>query len=146
MLRFFQTAILASGLIFTLGPAAQAQDGLFVTLDPDVTLDAFMWDKRPIVIFANSDRDPRFMEQMDMLRAAPQELLDRDVIVLIDTDPAQNSAIRQKLHPRDFSFVLIGKDGQIKLRKPFPWDVREISRAIDKMPIRQREIKAAKRP
>mgnify|MGYP000949496352 CR=1 FL=1 len=146
MLRFFQTAVLASGLLFSLDTAAQAQDGLFVTLDPDVTLDAYAWDKRPIVVFANSDRDPRFVEQMDMLRGMPQELLDRDVIVLIDTDPAQNSAIRQKLHPRDFSFVLIGKDGQIKLRKPFPWDVREISRAIDKMPMRQREIKASKQP
>ena len=32
------------------------------------------------------------------------------------------------------------KDGQVKLRKPFPWDVREISRAIDKFPLRRQEI------
>jgi hypothetical protein len=37
--------------------------------------------------------------------------------------------------------TLIGKDGEVKLRKPFPWDVREISRSIDKMPMRQREIR-----
>ena len=37
--------------------------------------------------------------------------------------------------------VLIGKDGSVKLRKPLPWDVREISRTIDKMPVRQREIR-----
>jgi hypothetical protein len=37
-------------------------------------------------------------------------------------------------------FVLIGKDGQIKQRKPRPWNVREISRTIDKMPMRQQEI------
>lgn len=146
MLRFIQTAVLTSGLMFTLGSAVRAEDDLFITVGPDTTLDAFIWDKRPIIIFANSDRDPRFLEQMDMLRAAPDELSNRDVVVLIDTDPLQNSAIRQKLHPRDFSFVLIGKDGQIKLRKPFSWDVREISRAIDKMPMRQREIKSAKRP
>jgi hypothetical protein len=39
---------------------------------------------------------------------------------------------------------LIGKDGQTKLRKPLPWSIREISRAIDKMQIRQDEIKASK--
>jgi hypothetical protein len=40
--------------------------------------------------------------------------------------------------------VLVGKDGGNKLRKPFPWDVREISRSIDKMPMRQREIRENK--
>ena len=37
--------------------------------------------------------------------------------------------------------VLIGKDGTVYLRKPFPWSVREISRSIDKMPLRQQEIR-----
>jgi hypothetical protein len=27
------------------------------------------------------------------------------------------------------------------LRKPFPWDVREITRAIDKMPMRREEMR-----
>ncbi|MDA7827151.1 DUF4174 domain-containing protein [Rhodobacteraceae bacterium] len=111
---------------------------------PEQTLEDFIWDKRPIVVFADSELDPNFIEQMAILRDAPEELIERDVIVLIDTDPAQKSAIRKKLRPRGFSFVLIGKDGQTKLRKPLPWNIREISRAIDKMPIRQREIKASK--
>ena len=37
--------------------------------------------------------------------------------------------------------VLIGKDGSVYLRKPFPWSVREIGRSIDKMPLRQQEIR-----
>jgi len=37
--------------------------------------------------------------------------------------------------------VLMDKDGQIAQRKPFPWTVREISRAIDKMPLRQEELR-----
>jgi hypothetical protein len=40
--------------------------------------------------------------------------------------------------------TLIGKDGGVKLRKPFPWDVREITRSVDKMPMRQREIRESK--
>jgi len=40
--------------------------------------------------------------------------------------------------------VLVDKDGNIELRKPFPWNVREITRSIDKMSIRQREIREEK--
>lgn len=36
--------------------------------------------------------------------------------------------------------AIIDKDGGVKQRKPLPWSVREISRAIDKMPTRQQEI------
>ncbi len=45
------------------------------------------------------------------------------------------------MRPAGFMLVLVGKDGGIKLRKPSPWDVREITRSIDKMPMRQREIR-----
>ncbi len=49
------------------------------------------------------------------------------------------SDLRTKLRPRGFMLVLMGKDGEVKLRKPLPWTVRELSRSIDKMPMRQRE-------
>ena len=32
-------------------------------------------------------------------------------------------------------------DGTILLRKPAPWDVREISRSIDKLPLRKQEVR-----
>ena len=63
------------------------------------------------------------------------------MVVLTDTDPSGDSALRTKLRPRGFMLVLIGKDGGVKLRKPFPWDVRQLMRAIDSMPMRQREIR-----
>ena len=59
---------------------------------------------------------------------------------MIDTDPNFSSSLRKKLRPHGFAFILIGKDGQVKLRKPSPWNIREIARVIDKMPIRQQEI------
>ena len=37
--------------------------------------------------------------------------------------------------------VIIGKDGSVKQRKPLPWNVRELSRSIDKMPLRQQEMR-----
>jgi DNA-binding IscR family transcriptional regulator len=62
------------------------------------------------------------------------------VIVLTDTDPKARSALRKKLRPRGFMLVIIGKDGGVKLRKPHPWSVREITRSIDKFPSRLREV------
>ncbi|THF93801.1 MAG: DUF4174 domain-containing protein, partial [Sulfitobacter sp. SK025] len=104
----------------------------------------FSGKKRPVLVFANSEDDPAFRVQMELLQEQPQDLLERDVIVLTDTDPAARSALRLKMRPRGFMLVLVGKDGGIKLRKPRPWDVREITRSIDKTTIRQREIREDK--
>ena len=104
----------------------------------------FRWKKRPVVVFADSKNDPAYIEQMEFLEDQTEELIRRDVIVLTDTDPEARSPLRLKMRPRGFMLVLVGKDGGIKLRKPFPWDVREITRSIDKMPMRQREIRERK--
>ena len=113
-----------------------------VMMDPTaLTLDMFKWIARPLVIFADSPADPRFIQQMEYIDARFADLMDRDVVVIVDTDPAARSAIRTELRPRGFDLVLIGKDGLKYLRKPLPWDVREISRSIDKMPLRQQELK-----
>ena len=37
--------------------------------------------------------------------------------------------------------VLLDKGGEVMLRKPLPWSVREIVHAIDKFPLRQQEIR-----
>ncbi len=106
----------------------------------DDALAQYVWLKRPLVIFADSENDPRFRRQMEMLEQTPEELAKRDVVVLTDTDPAADGPLRDALHPRDFMLVLIGKDGKVALRKPTPWSVRELIHAIDKMPMRQDEI------
>lgn len=108
----------------------------------DDPLAEYLWTARPIVIFAPSDEDPRLKQQLAWLEARKDEMEERDVVVLTDTDPSNPSELRAKYHPRDFQLLLIGKDGQVKLRKPFPWNVRELSRAIDKMPMRRQEIEA----
>ena len=129
------------GLIFaSFTPIANAIENNFITVDNDTNLKVYEWSHRPVVIFANSDRDPNFISQMEFLSEDIRALQERDIIVLIDTDPNLSSSLRKKLRPHGFAFILIGKDGQVKLRKPSPWNIREIARVIDKMPIRQQEI------
>lgn len=140
-------ALVFAGL-FAAAAAAQSatepqEPVLFAPADM-ADLTEFHWKKRPVVVFADSENDPAFQAQMELLMEQPEDLLTRDVIVLTDTDPAARSPLRLQMRPRGFMLVLVGKDGQIKLRKPRPWDVREITRSIDKMTIRQREIREEK--
>ena len=106
-----------------------------------VDLDSLIWQNRVLVVFADSPNDPRYIQQMEFLTDRLDDLAERDVIVLTDTAKAEGSALRTKLRPRGFMLAMIGKDGTVYLRKPFPWSVRELTRSIDKMPLRQREIR-----
>ncbi|MDJ0859057.1 MAG: DUF4174 domain-containing protein [Dinoroseobacter sp.] len=140
--------LVIAGFITATGVAA-ANDDNGKDLTPidgaDVNLSDFLWVARPIVVFADTPADPRFVEQMELLAARPEELAARDVVIITDTDPAARSDLRRELRPRGFMLVVIGKDGN-RLRKPAPWNVREITRSIDKMPLRQEEIRLRKAP
>jgi len=107
----------------------------------EISLDDFLWLARPVVVFADTPANPAFNRQVELLQARVDELVIRDVVLIVDTSRSDPSDIRRKLRPRGFMLTLIGKDGGVKLRKPFPWDVRELSRSIDKIPLRQQEIR-----
>lgn len=107
----------------------------------ETTLDDWVWLRRPIVVFADNAADPRFVQQMALLTERLDALEERDVVVITDTDPAARTSVRQKLRPRGFALTIIAKDGTIIARKPSPWSVREITRSIDKQPLRQQEVR-----
>ena len=121
---------------------AESLETIFVDVAEETTIDGYLWVKRPVIVFANTDLDVNFQTQMKSLRQGAEELAARDVVVLVDANPADKTALRKKFRPRGFAVLLLGKDGQIKLRKPFPWNARELSRSIDKMPMRQQEMRA----
>jgi len=142
------TLILALGLALpataqetTSDPTPEPEAPALVVLDAaETTLEDHLWVARPIVIFADTPRDPRFQDQIDMLMARPGPLIERDVIVITDADPDARSDVRLALRPRGFSMVILQRDGDVALRKPTPWDVREITRAIDNLPLRIEEM------
>ena len=143
-MKFFLMLLLsvfAGSAAVTQDAQTSAEPMLDVRPADAIKLDDFLWRNRLIIVFADTPIDPRFQEQMDLLAENPQDLIDRDVIVITDTNPQNPSPVRQKLRPRGFGFVLIDKDGVIKLRKPIPWDVREISRSIDKTELRKEELR-----
>lgn len=131
--------IIALAAFLPMASAAQSLVTPLIVPASEVVLADLLWVKRPLVVFADSPDDPNFVRQMQLLDRNASDLADRDVLVITDTDPAARSEIRLKLRPRGFSLVLMDKDGQAKLRKPLPWDVREITHAIDKFPLVRQE-------
>ncbi|MFC7705312.1 DUF4174 domain-containing protein [Plastorhodobacter daqingensis] len=143
----FLVAFLSGPVLATEAATAPAPDVRAVTpsglelLDAaDVSLSEFVWVKRVVAVFADTPNDPQFQQQIRMLEGANAGLLDRDVVVVVDTDPAARSEVRQQLRPRGFSLVLLDKDGAVKQRKPNPWTAREIFHAIDRLPLRREEM------
>ena len=128
--------------LLALSPlAAKAEE--IVVFDPvqasDVIEADLLFVMRPVIGFADSPNDPAFIRQLELLARYHGQLADRDVILILDTDPANPSALRKKLRPRGFSLVLMDKDWKPSIRKPLPWDGREIINSIDKMPIARTE-------
>ncbi|MDJ0823337.1 MAG: DUF4174 domain-containing protein [Paracoccaceae bacterium] len=123
------------------GEVAETEAEPMIVDAADIDLAEVQWIKRPLVVFADSPADPRFVQQMQLINDRLQALKDRDVLVITDTDPGARSSVRRELRARGFMFVLMAKDGSIVIRKPAPWDVRELSRSIDKLPLRQQEIR-----
>lgn len=107
----------------------------------EINMSDLVYVARPLIVFADSPADPLFDQQIALLNADLSGLALRDVIVIADTDPAARSAVRQAFRPRGFTLLLIDRDGTITQRKPAPWHVRELTRAIDKTPSRQQDIR-----
>ena len=118
-------------LALALPFAAAAQDA--------PTLEELAGDARPFVVFADSPDDPKFVQQMAMIDALPEELEKRRVVILTDTDPAAMGPLRQRLRPHGFGLVLIDLDGSVARRWPLPASVREVANFIDRTPSRRLE-------
>lgn len=94
---------------------------------------------RPVIVFADDPEDPKFVQQMAYLAALPEELEQRRVVVLTDTDPAANGPLRRQFRPQGFGVVLVDVDGTVAHRRPLPTTVRELANFIDRMPSRRQE-------
>ena len=134
-------AVLALALPALLSVSARAEE--VIAFAPvaaaEVVEGDLLYVLRPVIVFADSPNDPAFIRQMELLTRSYDEFAARDVILITDTDPANPSALRKKLRPRGFSLVLMDKDWKPSIRKPLPWDGREIVNSIDKMPIARTE-------
>lgn len=116
------------------------------------------WQHRIVLIFAPSEREPAYQQQMQQWKAHSEGIHDRDLKLVevlgigesrVDGQPiAPLSAdrLRQQfgVTPEEFAVVLVGKDGTEKQREQAPVDPTVLFRTIDAMPMRQQEMRSRK--
>ena len=150
----FRPALILAALLAAAAPGAVARaetgDDMVTAWQADrtrifdaseISLSEFHWIARPVVVFADTPADPRFQQQMRFIEERIEVLALRDVIVIVDTDPAARSSARMTLRPRGFMVAMLTKEGTVFQRKPSPMDVREMSGAIDRLPQRRQELR-----
>jgi len=119
-------------------------------------LSDYLWERRPLLLFAPAESDPRLVETMRRIEASRCDFADRDMVLgrivtegtstldghVVDTSQAQRLVSEFGIGPDSFSVVLIGKDGGEKLRVADVPDLESIYAVIDGMPMRARETGA----
>ncbi|MCH8558025.1 MAG: DUF4174 domain-containing protein [Balneolia bacterium] len=148
--------MLISALMFSLtafmAPAVEVNAS---KNDPvEISLSDLRWENRVLLIFTDNLDGSAFTEQIRILDEASDGLEVRKLVrfVLIDDGEStyegqplgRESAERIKSRYADsepFTLILIGKDGGEKLRSHEPVTTGELFPFIDRMPMREREIR-----
>lgn len=116
----------------------------------------YRWERRPLLLFAPTNSDPRLVETLSRIDADRCDVLDRDMVVgvvvgegtstldgqVIDTQQTQQLMSRYGVGDTNFTVVLIGKDGGEKWRMNDVPTLRTVFAVIDGMPMRSREMAA----
>lgn len=123
-------------------------------------LDDYLWNSRPLLLFAPTDNDPRLVETLQRIEASRCDVVDRDMVIgvvvtkdnstldgqPIGADESQALKSRFAVGENTFTVLLIGKDGGEKLRVNEVPDLSAIYAVIDGMPMRNREASSGSSP
>jgi hypothetical protein len=117
-------------------------------------LKQYQWKNRLLLVFAPSPEDTLYQEQLEHV-SNDDELLERDLVLfhiffsqsgfagemrLSEEDVVQLQE-KFKVGSRDFTLILIGKDGTEKQRWDKPVKSESLFALIDDMPMRQQEMR-----
>jgi hypothetical protein len=109
------------------------------------------WQKRVLLVGAPTAGEAHFQQQKKLLAAVPDQLRERDFVVLELPYDQLSAADRQywqqelKQPLTAFAVVLIGKDGGVKRVEAKPLAPADLFGTVDKMPMRRQEARRAKK-
>jgi len=114
-------------------------------------LRASHWQKRVLLVGAPTAGQADFQQQKKLLAAVPDQLRERDFLVLELPYDQLSTADRQywqqelKQPLTAFAVVLIGKDGGVKRVETKPLAPADLFGTVDKMPMRRQEARRTKK-
>lgn len=124
--------------------------------DPiEVELSDYQWENRILLIFSESENDESYQKQFKAISQRYPGIKDRDLIVIsvfdgngsnLDGNEINDSSEdKLKKNYKDqnypYTFILIGKDGGVKLKSNEFVSMDQLFQRIDRMPMRQREMR-----
>ncbi|WBH17993.1 DUF4174 domain-containing protein [Sphingomonas radiodurans] len=109
------------------------------------SISAMKWDRRVLLVCAPDQEDPALIQQRRVMARwkAGAEARDLTIVEIVGTkvvgasDAADTLRRRYRLPGNAFAVVLIGKDGDIKLREARPIPASTLEDTIDAMPMRR---------
>ena len=120
-----------------------------------ISLQDYQWENRLILAFAPSSENPGYRALVKETAVQAEEIIDRDILVfhILETGETKlgesslqtgaGDYLRESysISPGIFTILLIGKDGEVKLRREGRVELGEIFSLIDTMPMRRREMR-----
>lgn len=127
------------------GQPSLADDGLLLS---------YRWHNRLLLLFAPESDDPLLWAQNEILAGVEPGLRERGLVVFrllpdgpgtLEARPVEGTdatiIYREfAIEPRDFTILLIGKDGDVKLSSDTVVAAERLFDLIDSMPVRQWEM------
>ncbi len=144
--RFFGLAAFSLAIATAATNPAQTS-----TAEP--LMDAYRWNKRPVIVAAPNANASLVQDQRKILSVQKHALQARDMVwieilgdqVTIDGKAMPDiaaSQIRDRYGIRkgEALALLVGKDGGVKMKSPTAISAHELFETIDAMPMRRREM------
>jgi len=121
----------------------------------DMDLGKYRWKNRLLFLFSPSPEVPDFRTLSEELNRHSDGLRERDLLIFRVLEQAPSSLDSQEITTLEatslrrrfgitlgnFTVVLVGKDGTVKLKRQGPIALEDIFALIDSMPMRQREMR-----
>ena len=137
-------------LYIFLIPVAVAQNEPLSDLD----LSELRWQNRALVIFAGDIESFKYQQQLRLIGDSMEGIKDRDLKVIsifedgnsnmdgVNLSSSSVNLIRKRFEAKKniFRFILIGKDGAVKLDSPETVSMEVLFERLDQMQMRKREM------
>jgi hypothetical protein len=152
-IKFKKIVFLLSGILaigYLMGPISVVESS---------PLDKFLWERRILLVSTPSKTHPLYLRQLASLSSSSPKMRQRYLMIIEcvgNVDVKIDGQIHKELDPTtlrsaygisktDYQTLLIGYDGEVKLRDNQPISTHVLFDTIDRMPIRRMEMDLQKK-
>lgn len=112
----------------------------------------FKWKNRIIVLYENDTNANEVKSALEIIDTNASKCTERDIRVFVykedvfyNTNREATGIKKSDILPEIFKgYILIGKDGGIKVKAPYPFNLEKLFLLIDSMPMRKSEMRSNK--